>query len=521
MMEDRMKIYIVDDEPRQRRGMEQLIRNLYPEADILSFNNGLLAIQSMDKQPADIIFSDIRMPHMMGLELAERIHHEYPNTIIILISAYAEFEYAQKAISLHVFEYLVKPVQPENVKAVLLRAIEHLHSLDSAAVHHSKDSDIDPMKSWAQLMQHNDEQITANHVLQIMGTETDGRYIYMDVHDTLAYAPDDLKEVFENLRYWFEKLMHSQSMICASTSSCSIRIDAFLYQRYLSMKAIRQFQLTAHNDYHLKLNILVSRFYNQLGEHWNEAKRDISELRTLLFYHSPGAVLVYEECPPISSKSLFCSISQFDLLMKAICAHDEQQAVEMGNMILNGFANENISPDSLKEASSHLLMKLFESLFSADCSDSNALDRTLSDIRNANSFAGVKSAVAEAICSLSDMLEKSKNEAKPVQKVIRFIEENYDKRITVSDAAELCHYSVSHFSAIFKNQTGKNFVTYLNNVRLHHVLHLISATDWDINEIAHRTGFGDINYLNRLFKRAYGMTVQNYRETLRKGEKNP
>lgn len=521
MMEDRMKIYIVDDEPRQRRGMEQLIRNLYPEADILSFNNGLLAIQSMDKQPADIIFSDIRMPHMMGLELAERIHHEYPNTIIILISAYAEFEYAQKAISLHVFEYLVKPVQPENVKAVLLRAIEHLHSLDSAAVHHSKDSDIDPMKSWAQLMQHNEEQITANHVLQIMGTETDGRYIYMDVHDTLAYAPDDLKEVFENLRYWFEKLMHSQSMICASTSSCSIRIDAFLYQRYLSMKAIRQFQLTAHNDYHLKLNILVSRFYNQLGEHWNEAKRDISELKMLLFYHSPGAVLVYEECPPISSKSLFCSISQFDLLMKAICAHDEQQAVEMGNMILNGFANENISPDSLKEASSHLLMKLFESLFSADCSDSNALDRTLSDIRNANSFAGVKSAVAEAICSLSDMLEKSKNEAKPVQKVIRFIEENYDKRITVSDAAELCHYSVSHFSAIFKNQTGKNFVTYLNNVRLHHVLHLISATDWDINEIAHRTGFGDINYLNRLFKRAYGMTVQNYRETLRKGEKNP
>lgn len=516
-----MKIYIVDDEPRQRRGMEQLIRNLYPEADILSFNNGLLAIQSMDKQPADIIFSDIRMPHMMGLELAERIHHEYPNTIIILISAYAEFEYAQKAISLHVFEYLVKPVQPENVKAVLLRAIEHLHSLDSAAVHHSKDSDIDPMKSWAQLMQHNEDQITANHVLQIMGTETDGRYIYMDVHDTLAYAPDDLKEVFENLRYWFEKLMHSQSMICASTSSCSIRIDAFLYQRYLSMKAIRQFQLTAHNDYHLKLNILVSRFYNQLGEHWNEAKRDISELKMLLFYHSPGAVLVYEECPPISSKSLFCSISQFDLLMKAICAHDEQQAVEMGNMILNGFANENISPDSLKEASSHLLMKLFESLFSADCSDSNALDRTLSDIRNANSFAGVKSAVAEAICSLSDMLEKSKNEAKPVQKVIRFIEENYDKRITVSDAAELCHYSVSHFSAIFKNQTGKNFVTYLNNVRLHHVLHLISATDWDINEIAHRTGFGDINYLNRLFKRAYGMTVQNYRETLRKGEKNP
>ena len=520
-MEDRMRIYIVDDEPRQRRGMEQLIRNLYPEASILSFNNGLLAIQNMDKQPADIIFSDIRMPHITGLELAERIHHEYPNTIIILISAYAEFEYAQKAISLHVFEYLVKPVQPENVKAVLMRAIEHLHSLNSAAVRHSKDCDIDPLKNWAQLMQHNDEQITANHVLQVIGSEADGRYVYMDAQDTLAYSPDDLKEVFENLQYWFEKLLHSRSMICVSTSSCSVRIDAFLCQRYLSAKVIQQFQQIAYRDYHLKLNILVSRFYKQLGEHWNEAKRDISELWTLLFYHSPGAVLVYEECPSISSKSLFCSINHFDLLMKAICAHDRQQAMEMGSLILNGFANENISPDSLKEASSHLLMKLFESLFSADCTDSNVLDHTLSDIRNANSFAEVKSAVTEAICTLGDVLAKTQNEEKPVQKVIRYIEENYDKKITVSDAAELCHYSVSHFSAIFKAQTGNNFVTYLNNVRLHHVLHLISVTDWDINEIAHRTGFGDINYLNRLFKRAYGMTVQNYREALRKGEKKP
>lgn len=195
--------------------------------------------------------------------------------------------------------------------------------------------------------------------------------------------------------------------------------------------------------------------------------------------------------------------------------------MEMGSLILNGFANENISPDSLKEASSHLLMKLFESLFSADCADSNVLDHTLSDIRNANSFAEVKSAVTKAICTLGDVLAKMQNEEKPVQKVIRYIEENYDKKITVSDAAELCHYSVSHFSAFFKAQTGNNFVTYLNNVRLHHVLHLISVTDWDINEIAHRTGFGDINYLNRLFKRAYGMTVQNYRKALRKGEKKP
>ena len=106
-----IRIAIIDDEPRQRRGMEQLIIALRPEAEVLAFRNAKEALEALRVQPAQIIFSDIRMPHMTGLDLAQRVHERMPNTLVILISAYSEFEYAHKAIELGVFSYLLKPIQ--------------------------------------------------------------------------------------------------------------------------------------------------------------------------------------------------------------------------------------------------------------------------------------------------------------------------------------------------------------------------------------------------------------------------
>ena len=87
-----IRIAIIDDEPRQRRGMEQLIIALRPEAEVLAFRNAKEALEALRVQPAQIIFSDIRMPHMTGLDLAQRVHERMPNTLVILISAYSEFE---------------------------------------------------------------------------------------------------------------------------------------------------------------------------------------------------------------------------------------------------------------------------------------------------------------------------------------------------------------------------------------------------------------------------------------------
>ena len=510
-----MRIYIIDDEPRQRRGMEQLVRSLYPQSNILTFNNGLLAVQSMDEHPADVIFSDIRMPHMSGLELAEHVYQTHPYTIIILVSAYAEFEYAQKAISLHVFEYLIKPVQPSKIKEILIRAVAHMDMLHAHTGRHPLRMPADPIRHWETLMLQHYPQVDPEHIYRITAPHTDGRYVHMEAPERMSYTAEDWAEVSENLKYWFEKHLSARTICCALTPEGCIRLDAFLPKKYLSVKELRQFQHTAQHDYHLTLNILVSRFYLQLGDHWQDIRQDIESLRPFLFYHPPGAVLVHDDLSAFSSRSLFCPVEQYADLVKAVCSHDTDLIARLCSGILSGFADANISPDSFRESCAHLVMKLFESI---RIFDSNMLNGILASIRSADSFLTVKQSVTTSLCCVSDMLEQSLKEAKPIQKAILYIEKNYDQKISVNDAAQLCHYSVSHFSAIFKAHTGQNFVTYLNEVRLRHVLQLLLTTDWDICEIAGKTGFSDVNYLNRLFKRAYGTTAQNYRETLRKGE---
>lgn len=123
-----MLVFIIDDEPQQRAGMDSLIKGKYKDAEVYSFRNGADALTAMQQKPADIIFSDIRMPHISGLELAERVHEIQPDTIVILISAYTEFEYARKAIDIGVFTYLLKPINPAEVFQVYEKAVSVISS---------------------------------------------------------------------------------------------------------------------------------------------------------------------------------------------------------------------------------------------------------------------------------------------------------------------------------------------------------------------------------------------------------
>lgn len=123
-----MRIFIADDEPQQRSGMQHLIKSKYQDFDVLTFKNGAECLEEYMKQPADIVFSDIRMPHMSGLDLTEKMRKINPSLIVILISAYTEFEYARKGIDLGVFSYLLKPINPSDVFQIMEKAIGHYES---------------------------------------------------------------------------------------------------------------------------------------------------------------------------------------------------------------------------------------------------------------------------------------------------------------------------------------------------------------------------------------------------------
>ena len=116
------KILIVDDEEEIRLGVIKKINwESYGFKVVGDAVNGVEAWEKANNLKPDIVMTDIRMPFMDGLELGEKIQEIMPSTKIIIFSGCDDFEYAQKAIRINVSEYVLKPINSENLIEILKR----------------------------------------------------------------------------------------------------------------------------------------------------------------------------------------------------------------------------------------------------------------------------------------------------------------------------------------------------------------------------------------------------------------
>lgn len=124
---DRYRIILVDDEEEVRKGIirrvdwESLGFQMVGDAE-----NGEDALEKIEQLEPDVVMTDIRMPYMDGLTLCSRIRQKYPSMKILLFSGYDDFEYAQQAIKLNVTEYILKPVNMEELSEILKKVKKNL-----------------------------------------------------------------------------------------------------------------------------------------------------------------------------------------------------------------------------------------------------------------------------------------------------------------------------------------------------------------------------------------------------------
>jgi two-component system response regulator YesN len=123
------KVLIADDEPKIRRGLKALISSFGFDLEVIAeAEDGETAIGLAKELDPDIMLVDVRMPFMSGLEFIEGIKATLPGKVVIIVSGHDEFGYAQQAIQLGVFDYVLKPVDAEGFRLVIGRAIAELES---------------------------------------------------------------------------------------------------------------------------------------------------------------------------------------------------------------------------------------------------------------------------------------------------------------------------------------------------------------------------------------------------------
>jgi two-component system response regulator YesN len=115
-----LRLIIADDEPLEREAIKLICRRFRPDYEIAGeADDGKEALQKALAIKPDVMFLDIKMPEMDGLTLASQIRGLIPDVRLVIISAYGEFAYAKKALSLGVSDYLLKPVETEEIISLL------------------------------------------------------------------------------------------------------------------------------------------------------------------------------------------------------------------------------------------------------------------------------------------------------------------------------------------------------------------------------------------------------------------
>ena len=113
------RILLVDDEKTEREGIRFLIDKFALPLKVAEASNGKKALEYIREHPVDILLTDVKMPYMDGLELARAANGYNSNLVIIIFSAYGEFEYARQACQVNAVNYLLKPIEVEEFRSVM------------------------------------------------------------------------------------------------------------------------------------------------------------------------------------------------------------------------------------------------------------------------------------------------------------------------------------------------------------------------------------------------------------------
>lgn len=112
-MDDKTKILVVDDEEVVRLSHIRTLASVHCNVEVVK--NGEEALQVMAQRPADVVLLDLRMPGMDGMAVLKTIKQSWPETEVVIITGYPNIETAKEAVRLGAYDYLAKPVGPDEV----------------------------------------------------------------------------------------------------------------------------------------------------------------------------------------------------------------------------------------------------------------------------------------------------------------------------------------------------------------------------------------------------------------------
>jgi two-component system response regulator YesN len=183
-----------------------------------------------------------------------------------------------------------------------------------------------------------------------------------------------------------------------------------------------------------------------------------------------------------------------------------------------------VSPDNtglsaLKVNAIELISLIFNSVWDIDTSTlSEMLPGCFHSIFGINTVPEMKEYFKECVCHISSTLESAKDREKTTQirSILDFLKSNYaDYSITLKSTADKFYKNASYLSRLFRQETGESFVEHLTRIRMEESVRLLKRSDMKTYEISEAVGILDPNYFSKCFRKYTGMSVSEYRKSIR------
>jgi len=522
-------VYLADDERLIREGLAETIpwdglgMRLIGTAE-----DGRQALKEIRGMKPDIVLTDIRMPHMDGLELIEKIREADPACRVVIITGHGEFSYAQSAIQFGVSDFILKPIDVTGLCRTLRKLEQELDS------ERHQQSEVEEMR--LQLQQADEvrfqrylrrymmgrtprQQFLDQAPSQLLGTRAVILVLLqIDNFDNLTASMDG-ETIFSMTQKLEQSLikakMNVSMMSIEETSGRYLLLFTGTWKEELSFEVrsyIRRLRLVEpdmefttvtspvydHIDSCREAYEFVRRGYEyafQLGGHQDVQPEDIKR----------GAANPLPDIPNVGR--VIRSISTFN--KKTIRNDFEMLAEDIRQTGHNSYLY------------THMLVsvvygEIVKLLVDINCPIETILDDPLEDYRKILTRTTLDDMLQELyrfVARICDFLNKNINaNQSAAERAKAYIEAHYaDSGLTLDQVAAAMGITPNYFSALFKQSTGSSFINYLTDRRISHAKELLKSGNYKTYEVAMRCGYENPTYFSTIFKRRTGVSPSEYR----------
>ena len=504
---EKYKILLVDDERSEREGVSFLIDKFGYPLEIKQAANGQKALELMRKEAFDILFTDVKMPIMDGLELAKEVSALYPDTIIIIFSAYSEFDFAKKAMEAGVVNYLLKPVEIDEFKICMDAVLEKIEKNRESNRQDLEQQEMVREALLYRLFRAGKVPETDNDILKGLLFEEEKGCILTCFEFVDNYFEHSGEEFLKMAKAYFKSVIFSE--ILPNEAFLVIRNDEFTESVLLQEQLEKLLKALTKKEECL---VVAGRMAFSMEELMEQLEK-INEIRKDIFLYGDRILFVGE-----GKDSHTIYARNIEDVKKDIFDAIEEQEVDK---IREGCAQLRVSLMSTNELSriyiQHLLYSIVKELYDkmpqVEYEDALAMAGEFFSEKKPEKVLGDFLAAVDRILTTAQEKEISLD-SEIIGRIKRFIQKEYKSDLSLADVAKEVNLAPAYVSHIFKRETGQGIVEYITELKMKKAKQLLEDKSLKVIQIAKSCGYENQSYFNKLFKSYYGMTPKQYREGL-------